>query len=127
MLPISSSQAVACRCPCVASTSGLGPVLPRSAASGARSRKNNLQQQRLSTVAAAQLRSEAETLDSVSTLPVSWDEEDLTDERLSRALQARIERSGAQQPVSDDDTAPAAQMSHGYATTCRGLAATHCF
>ena len=113
MIPSNSRQAVACRCSCVASTSGPGPVPQRSAAAGARARRRDAQQQRPSTLVAAQLRSETETLDSVSTLPVSWDEEDLTDERISRALQARIERFGTQQHAAEDDAAPTPQMSQG--------------
>jgi len=69
-------------------------------------RKKDFQPQRPVTQVAARYRTEAER-DSVSTLPVTWDEDDLTDERLSQALQARIERFGSQQSeiVPDEDTA----------------------
>ncbi|BDA45338.1 RNA polymerase sigma factor SigA [Coccomyxa sp. Obi] len=106
-------QTLASRCPCIASTSAPGPLGPRSASSGAPQRRTDVQQQRLSTQVAARTRSEAETLERVSDLPVSWDEEDLTDEGMSRALQPHIARLGRQQFPLEEDTASASHRSQG--------------
>ncbi len=112
MISLSSRQGIACRCPCVASTSSPGPVPPRSAAIGAHSLRDK-QQQRNSTIVAARLWSEPETLDSVSTLPESWPEEDLTHGGIYRGISARAERFGVQRAAAVDDAASASELSSG--------------